>query len=242
MVDSTWGVIDLRDVGKNIRDLRERAKLTQDELAERLCTTRQTVSNYERGKTRPDVEQILRLAAIFGTDANAILYGLPGTEYRSRASSCAVLSGMIWGVLQAVYWLLVPAAEQQRAHLNIMMMGLLRLLLQPVTLLVFGWFLIQLISVLTTIKLPKTKRAAHIRRVLVALAGILIVLPSLSCVAVTQFRKGDMLPEWLFERFVQIFVYWYTWAKYTFYLYPILGAALRLLNFPAQQKNVCEDK
>ena len=50
----------MRDIGKNIRDLRERAKLTQDALAEQLCTTRQTISNYERGKTRPDVEQILR--------------------------------------------------------------------------------------------------------------------------------------------------------------------------------------
>ena len=90
----------MRDIGKNIRDLRERAKLTQDALAEQLCTTRQTISNYERGKTRPDVEQILRLAAIFGTDANAILYGPPGAERRRDARLRTVLSGMIWGVLQ----------------------------------------------------------------------------------------------------------------------------------------------
>ena len=87
----------MRDIGKNIRDLRERAKLTQDALAEQLCTTRQTISNYERGKTRPDVEQILRLAAIFGTDANAILYGPPGAECRRDARLRTVLSGMIWG-------------------------------------------------------------------------------------------------------------------------------------------------
>ncbi|MFR5761224.1 MAG: helix-turn-helix transcriptional regulator [Oscillospiraceae bacterium] len=96
----------MRDIGKNIRDLRERAKLTQDALAEQLCTTRQTISNYERGKTRPDVEQILRLAAIFGTDANAILYGPPGAEHRRDARLRTVLSGMIWGVLQTGYWLL----------------------------------------------------------------------------------------------------------------------------------------
>lgn len=98
----------MRDIGKNIRDLRERAKLTQDALAEQLCTTRQTISNYERGKTRPDVEQILRLAAIFGTDANAILYGPPGAERRRDARLRTVLSGMIWGVLQTGYWLLAP--------------------------------------------------------------------------------------------------------------------------------------
>ena len=54
--------IEMRDIGRNIRDLWERAKLTQDVLAEQLCKTGQTISNYERGKTRPDVEQILRLA------------------------------------------------------------------------------------------------------------------------------------------------------------------------------------
>ena len=72
----------MRDIGKNIRDLRERAKLTQDALAEQLCTTRQTISNYERGKTRPDVEQILRLAAIFGTDADApfLMQSTPSTK------------------------------------------------------------------------------------------------------------------------------------------------------------------
>lgn len=55
----------MRDIGKNIRDLRQQKHLTQEELAERLFVTRQTVSNYENGRTRPDVDQILRLAEIF---------------------------------------------------------------------------------------------------------------------------------------------------------------------------------
>ena len=36
-------------IGKNIRKLRTAAGLTQDQLAERLFVTRQTVSNWERG-------------------------------------------------------------------------------------------------------------------------------------------------------------------------------------------------
>ncbi|MCI6486454.1 MAG: helix-turn-helix domain-containing protein [Clostridiales bacterium] len=43
----------MRDVGKNIKDLRQGRGLTQDELAERLFVSRQTVSNYELGRTRP---------------------------------------------------------------------------------------------------------------------------------------------------------------------------------------------
>ena len=35
----------MRDIGKNIRDLRESKGLTREELAARLFVTRQTVSN-----------------------------------------------------------------------------------------------------------------------------------------------------------------------------------------------------
>ena len=42
----------MRDIGKNIRELRLRAGFSQDELAERLFVTRQTVSNYENGPAR----------------------------------------------------------------------------------------------------------------------------------------------------------------------------------------------
>ena len=37
------------DIGKNIRFLRIQKKLSQDQLAESLHVTRQTVSNYETG-------------------------------------------------------------------------------------------------------------------------------------------------------------------------------------------------
>ena len=39
----------MRDIGKNIRALRARRGLSQDQLAEALHVTRQTVSNYETG-------------------------------------------------------------------------------------------------------------------------------------------------------------------------------------------------
>lgn len=46
----------MRDIGANIRRARTRRKLTQDDLAQAVHTTRQTISNYETGRSRPDVE------------------------------------------------------------------------------------------------------------------------------------------------------------------------------------------
>ena len=39
----------MANVGKNIRILRTKNGMTQDELAEKLFVSRQTVSNYENG-------------------------------------------------------------------------------------------------------------------------------------------------------------------------------------------------
>ena len=46
----------MRDIGANIRRARTRRHLTQDDLAQTMHTTRQTISNYETGRSRPDVE------------------------------------------------------------------------------------------------------------------------------------------------------------------------------------------
>lgn len=65
----------MRDIGKNIKQLRQAKNLTQDVLAEKLFVTRQTVSNYETGKSRPDIEMLMRIAEVLDTDLNTVLYG-----------------------------------------------------------------------------------------------------------------------------------------------------------------------
>ena len=39
----------MRDIGKNIKNIRQTKGMTQDTMAEALFVTRQTVSNYENG-------------------------------------------------------------------------------------------------------------------------------------------------------------------------------------------------
>jgi putative transcriptional regulator len=51
----------------SIRDLRERAGLTQDELARQLKVTRQTVNAIENDRYNPTLELAFRLANVFGT-------------------------------------------------------------------------------------------------------------------------------------------------------------------------------
>ena len=82
----------MRDIGKNIRKLRESKGLTQDQLAEKLFVTRQTVSNYETGRTRPDVDMIVSIANVLETDANSVIYGLPADDRKQNTLKIIVSS------------------------------------------------------------------------------------------------------------------------------------------------------
>ena len=52
----------MANVGKNIRRLRNEKRMTQDELAEKLFVSRQTISNYETGKSNPNIDMLLKIA------------------------------------------------------------------------------------------------------------------------------------------------------------------------------------
>ena len=51
---------------ENIYTLRRKAGLSQEQLAERLEVTRQTISKWEGGHSVPDLEKLQAMAAVFG--------------------------------------------------------------------------------------------------------------------------------------------------------------------------------
>ena len=63
------------NVSLHIKLFRKKKGMTQDELAERLFVSRQTVSNYENGKSHPDIDMLIKIANILETDVNSLIYG-----------------------------------------------------------------------------------------------------------------------------------------------------------------------
>lgn len=56
-----------------IKNLRERAGMTQEELAERIMVTRQAVSRWETGETVPNVDTLKLLSRQFDVSINTLL-------------------------------------------------------------------------------------------------------------------------------------------------------------------------
>lgn len=52
-------------IGTNITSLRKQHNMTQEELAERLSVSRQTLAKWERGESDPDMQSCIKLAEMF---------------------------------------------------------------------------------------------------------------------------------------------------------------------------------
>ena len=72
-------------IGTNIRTLRRQADMTQEQLAELLGVTYQSVSRWENGENYPDLELIPRIAAVFEVTADTLLATSESVEERYQA-------------------------------------------------------------------------------------------------------------------------------------------------------------
>jgi len=53
------------DFGTQIKKLRNSRKLTQEQLAQKLNVSRQTISSWENNRNLPDLEMVVDISQIF---------------------------------------------------------------------------------------------------------------------------------------------------------------------------------
>ena len=63
------------ELGKQIKMHRTQAHLSQDELANRVYVSRQTISNWENDKSYPDVNSLVLLSEIFQISLDKLIKG-----------------------------------------------------------------------------------------------------------------------------------------------------------------------
>lgn len=63
------------ELGKQIKTYRQNAKLSQEELANRIYVSRQTISNWENDKSYPDMNSLVLLSEIFKTSIDNLIKG-----------------------------------------------------------------------------------------------------------------------------------------------------------------------
>ena len=63
------------ELNTQIRKYRAGMKLSQEELAEKVYVTRQTISNWENGKSYPDIHSLLLLSSLFNVSLDQLIKG-----------------------------------------------------------------------------------------------------------------------------------------------------------------------
>ena len=61
------------EIGTNLKNARSNANLTQEDIAEKIGVSRQTVSNWENNKSYPDIISVIRLSDIYGISLDTLL-------------------------------------------------------------------------------------------------------------------------------------------------------------------------
>ena len=61
------------EIGSIIRNARNNAKLSQEQAAEALGVSRQTISNWETGKSYPDIISVIRMSELYSVSLDHLL-------------------------------------------------------------------------------------------------------------------------------------------------------------------------
>ena len=114
--------------GAVIKALREKNKMTQLELAEKLCVSDKTVSKWETGKGYPDISLLEPIANVFSVSVTELLSGntvsntnVSANMLRSRFYVCPVCGNIIHSMGEAVlscHGIRLTPAEAEEADAN----------------------------------------------------------------------------------------------------------------------------
>lgn len=63
------------EIGNQIKKYRSKLSLSQEELADKIFVTRQTISNWENEKNYPDIKSLVMLSSLFGISLDSLVKG-----------------------------------------------------------------------------------------------------------------------------------------------------------------------
>lgn len=229
----------MSSIGKNIKQIRIKSNMTQEELAEALFVTRQTISNYETGKSNPDIDTIIKIAELFKVDANTVIYGLPIEAHQKRNRSWAIGCGISLIVLLIVTFVIDKIFEEYTGYYP-PPESILKFSLFPLTFFVCGFYAMHIIGLFTPLK-PFDTLVAKIVRILILIV-ILIFLPTaLYYTAFSLYafirQLGFNIPHIRWQGYYGVMRFALTIILQHPYVFAILGALSWLFGLIYRQKN-----
>ncbi len=125
------------EIGKKLHQLRKLAGMTQEQLAEKLNVSRQTVSKWEGGTTLPDLDSMVRISRMFQVSLDELLLEEEGRmrekedvitledmmkiNLHNRRMTLLLVSGIIFMMVGALGVIVVSAISSATTSIEYML-------------------------------------------------------------------------------------------------------------------------
>ena len=99
------------NLSRQIKKFREQQHFSQEDLSEKIFVSRQTISNWENGRSYPDVQNLLLLSTLFGVSLDELVKG--DVDIMKHEVSSSKLQRWTIGMLLSMFVLAIvtiPAA------------------------------------------------------------------------------------------------------------------------------------
>ena len=240
----------MRDIGKNIRDLRSKRNMTQDELAEKLFVTRQTVSNYETGRSRPDLDMLVKIAKVLECDTNALLFGLPKPEKKWKDKLPLILGAVLFLTLTVTAVLWRRELRAQGLHRTLTDMTLWRYFVHLPAYFLAGWLVPTAAVTLFGMKRPQGKWARGLSRCITGLMLFFLLRWGLMVWDAWRLDRysGRQISDW-FRAFLYpqgtslpaLVLFWVEESGKCDWVFTVLGLLLGFVGFSKMRDKSGED-
>ena len=105
------------NIGDKLYELRKNQNLSQEEVAEKLNVTRQTISKWETNQSMPDLDKIVPLCELYGISADSLLKGTVDIKQREtnsfeitsqlRKEKAKVISTSVFLYFLSIIWIII---------------------------------------------------------------------------------------------------------------------------------------
>lgn len=235
----------MNNIGKNIKTIRNAKDMTQDDLAEALFVTRQTVSNYENGRSQPDLDMLLKIAEVLETDITVIIYGPPLPQSKKDNYKWLAIGTGVTLLLGIVYWVLQNAFTSGPGlygyRFSARLLNLLTFL--PAFMFALGWSLMHILSIFSSLRQlhPQKIRIARVTTLVLLVLFMAIPLPYIVWLGVAFYRSYTYHSVSMSFPYIPVyqeaFNAIYLALEHAPFVYTILGGVFWVLGFPRVQKN-----
>lgn len=169
------------NLGEKLFELRKAKNLTQDEVAEKLNVTRQTVSKWETNQSSPDFDKIVPICELFEIGVEELLTGKKEekqekneeqeekkekvlTKQEAKEKSAKVVSGSVFIYILAVALIMILVPVK---HMN-------PIIASSIFLILIGWATARIIkNYMSMPKFEKTKEEKKEEKIIKQINGII---------------------------------------------------------------------